>query len=245
MPRVLLAVGHGRRDDGSYDPGASNGVVNEQTAGAVIVDAAVAFLRHSGVEVLHVDEGGPNFAGTTRLANERRVDAVVEVHHDWVGAPRGAFGHWWPGSERSQDLADAMWSAVETAGFDMRPAWHKARTDLHILRRTRMPAVLWECDRIGEVREPERYGRALGRGILRWLGVDPPTPPESRSWFEMATREELEDVVTGVVEEALDARFGSRDYAGDVGRIRRSLRQVAAKLGLETEHEPSDGPVEV
>ena len=61
----------------------------------------------------------------------------------------------------------------------------------------------------------------------------------------MATREELEDVVRGVVEEALDERFSDRDYPGDIGRIRRSLRQVAYHIGLKAEHEVPDGPVEV
>jgi len=246
MSRVLLAVGHGRRDNGSYDPGASDGRGStEQSAGDPIVQAAAAALRRSGVEVVHIPAGGPNFPGTTRRANAEGVDAVVEVHHDWIRAPRGAFGHWLPGASRSKALADAMLDEVAKAGFPLRPSWHKARTDLHILRRTRMPAVLWECDRIGSVRDPAKYGRALADGILRWLGATSPAPPKARSWFEMATREELEDVVRGVVEEALDERFSDRDYPGDIGRIRRSLRQVAYHIGLKAEHEVPDGPVEV
>lgn len=186
---VLLAIGHGTTPTGVFDPGAmtADGRKSEQTEGALIVPPAANRLRAAGVTVTAQRVRDPNFAGRTgytQLANRLGVDLAVSVHHDWRGAPRGAFGHWAGGAgtaaerQRRQTVnkraADAIYNAVQDAGFPMRPAWHKPRTDLTFTTATRVPAVLWECDRIGEVTDHDRYGRALADGILDFLGVAVP-----------------------------------------------------------------------
>jgi N-acetylmuramoyl-L-alanine amidase len=169
--KVYLAVGHGRRPNGTYDPGATAGKATEQNQGDPIVQAAAKRLRDLGVTVRAQRAGDANFVGYTREANEWGADLAVSVHHDWSGAPRGAFGFWYPGSAQGKRLADAIYKAVEAAGFPMRPSWHKSHSRLYFLNNTRMPAVLWECDRVGQVTDHAKYGRALADGIARYLGI--------------------------------------------------------------------------
>lgn len=174
--KPYLAVGHGHKDDGTFDSGASDGTWNEQLAGDIVVAVAAADLRAAGFDVRdEANRKDPNFPGTVRAANDWGADVVVSVHHDWVGAPEGAFGHWV--SDAGKAVGDAVYRAVEAAGFPMRPSWHKRRTDLYLLNRTNMPAMLWECGRIGQtdldtVEELEQMGHAVAAGVAAWAGVE-------------------------------------------------------------------------
>lgn len=176
MTRVYLAVGHGHRDSGSFDPGASAGRWNEQSAGDHIVAEAAAVLRDAGVTVKdEANQRDPNFPGTTKAANSWGADYVIAVHHDWTGAPPGAFGHWISGA--GEALADDIQRAVGEAGFPLRDDWHKRRTDLYILKNTRAPCVLYEVGKIGQgdldtPAELRAMGRALAAGIAHHVGID-------------------------------------------------------------------------
>lgn len=173
--KVYLGVGHGHRSDGSFDPGAEGDGWTEQSAGDYIVRRTAEDCRRAGFEVK--DEAfkrDPNFPGTTRAANAWGADVVVEVHHDWSGAPEGAFGHWL--TKEGKKVADNIQEAVGRAGFPLRPSWHKQRTDLYILRHTNAPCVLYEVGKIGQgsldtPKELEAMGRAIAKGILDWAGV--------------------------------------------------------------------------
>lgn len=178
MPRVYLAVGHGLKPDGSFDPGTSGGGWTEQTSGDIVVQTAADFLAQSSVDAYseaHSDD--PNFVGSTSKANEWGADYVVAVHSDWPGAPSGAFVHWV--SDAGKALADDIYDAIEDSEFPMRPSWHKYRDDLYILKNTHAPCVLVEIGKIGdtmlnEEHELEDMGIAIAQGILNHLGIDEP-----------------------------------------------------------------------
>lgn len=176
MTKILVAVGHGRRPDGSMDPGATAGTKTEQTEGQRIVAVANAcadrLRQATPVRVRVVEAGGPNWSGAASIANRWGADYALEVHHDWRGAPRGAFGHWHSSNRAGKAWADAMLARVTALGYESRPAWHRARDGLGWLRSTSMTAVLWECDRIGTVTDPTAYGRALADGTLEHLGME-------------------------------------------------------------------------
>lgn len=230
MTKVYLAVGHGDRDNGTFDPGAVGGGWTEQTAGDIVVAEAAKLLRGAGLDVRdEANRDDPNFPGTTRQANAWGADLLVSVHHDWVGAPEGAFGHWV--SDAGKEAADHIQRTVGSAGFPLRPSWHKRRTDLYVLNNTDMPAVLYECGKIGQegldtVEELEQMGHAIAAGIVDWAGVKPPDVEVE------VTAEEVRQIVR----EELQVAFSGRDYGNDVSRLRRSVRAVAGKLGLETEY---------
>lgn len=176
MARVFLAVGHGLRPNDTFDPGAVGNGWSEQDAGDIIVHEAANLLRDVGVKVkdeAHRDD--PNYVGTTHDANVWNADFVVTIHHDWLGAPEGAFGHWI--SPAGKALADDIQQAVGEAGYPLRSDWHKRRTDLYILKNTEAPCVLYECGRIGQDGLDtedglKKMGRAIAQGIARHLDVD-------------------------------------------------------------------------
>lgn len=175
MTKVMLAVGHGIKSDGTYDPGASGGSWTEQSAGDIIVAEAARFLTARGADIRsEANKNDPNYSGTIKAANAWPADIAVEVHHDWVGAPEGAFGHWYRADSKA--LADAIQKAVGTAGFLLRPSWHKRRTDLSFIKSTHMPSVLYEVGRIstGTLDTPEelrKMGQAIAQGIANHLGL--------------------------------------------------------------------------
>jgi len=180
--KVYVGVGHGHRSDGTFDPGAVGGGWTEQSAGDYIVHQIAKLLRAAGFEVKdEAFQRDPNFPGTTRAANAWGADVVVEVHHDWSGAPDGAFGHWI--SQAGKAVADDIQQAVGRAGFLLRPSWHKRRTDLYILKHTNAPCVLYEVGKIGSQhlnteKELRMMGSAIARGIMDWAGVAAPEEPQ-------------------------------------------------------------------
>lgn len=179
-PSIYLAVGHGVRPNGSFDPGAVAGSESEQSAGDVIVDRAAEVLEGAGI-VVHDEaySADPNFVGSAAEANRLDVDLTVEIHHDWSGAPQGGFGFWYPGSSQGKRAADLIYHAIVEAGFPTRPGWHKATDEHYILRETDMPCVLFEVGRIGDFDDGDlvRMGDAVAAGVAAYFGV-PLTQPE-------------------------------------------------------------------
>lgn len=184
MTDVLVAVGHGRRPTGTFDPGACVPGTGrcEQQEGDPVVAAVTNTLRGLGLTVREVRLGGPNFVGAANLANRLGVRAAVEIHHDWIGAPRGAGGFWYPGSGPGKLLSDAILERVLRANLAIkRNDLHRGR-NLGWTRMTNMPAVLWELDRIGTVSRKVDYGVAVATGIADFLGVRvTPDAPEDNS----------------------------------------------------------------
>lgn len=173
--KIYLAVGHGERPDGTFDPGAVGGGWSEQSAGDIIVAEAARVLRDAGLQVKdEADQDDPNFVGTATEANRWGADVLVTVHHDWIGAPVGAFGFWVTGAGKR--VADSIQQAVGDAGFPLRPSWHKYRDNLYVLNKTNMPACLYECGRIGQDKlnteaELKAMGRAIAHGVADWADV--------------------------------------------------------------------------
>lgn len=173
--KIYLAVGHGLKPNGTYDPGAAGNGWTEQDAGDVIVAEAAKLLRSWGATVKDESyQDDPNYRGTVRLANKWKADYVVAVHHDWIKAPSGAFGFWI--SSAGKALADAIQEAVGQADFPLRSSWHKKRTDLYVINNTKAPCVLYECGRIGdsmlnEPHELRNMGKAIAEGIAGHVGL--------------------------------------------------------------------------
>lgn len=176
MPTVDLSVGHGVRPDGTFDPGATaeDGDPTEQSAGDVIVSHAADVLRQHGVDVVSVETytDDPNYSGSIDRVNAGEPDLAVTVHHDWRGAPRGTFCHWFEGSP-ARRAADAVFERAGEFGFPRRSDWHRPRNELAFLRKTTVPALLVEADRIGALSDAElvRFAEALAAAILDYFGL--------------------------------------------------------------------------
>lgn len=176
--KVYLATGHGLRPDGGFDPGAPapGEGRGEHELAHVVARVAVGYLHARGVQVRHEHHSGdeahdPNYVGSTHAANAWGADLAVAVHFDWSQAPRGGFGIYHPGSE-AVVLAGDLEGAYRRAGLPTRASYAEA---FYFVRETRMPAVIWEADRVGPDVDDDRYlyrlGEAIADGIARHLEV--------------------------------------------------------------------------
>lgn len=180
MTDLYLAVGHGIRPDGKFDPGArgADGRYEHFEATQVVAEAVEGLVR-SGVNVVHEAHGSggpdfdpdPNFSGSWKKANATGARYALEVHFDWVEAPRGGFGFW--ASDAGKVLADAVRDQWIAAGLPTRDRWHTKRTNLGFINNTTMPAALWECDRVQDYDQAtnEKMGEAIAAGACNALGI--------------------------------------------------------------------------
>ena len=237
MVDVFLAPGHGRHPvTGLIDVGATAGEANEQRDGDLICRAAERRLVDLyGLTVERQPRGGPDFRGTIPHIQRTSPRVAVEVHHDWVRAPRGGFGFW--RDVHQQRLCDAIHAAYRDAGLPTRPHMrHLPGTSSYpaIVRQTH--AVLWEADRIGAVTDHDLYGAVLADGIATDLDVEPigdVMTPEQEAKLDTLAAEVA----------AIKATLGDRNVAEDLRRLRLTARAHAAHHGLDTEHDVDDGPV--
>ena len=229
---VYLAIGHGRHPTtGRIDQGATDGTVTEQSEGDLICRAAERHLIDVyGLTVYRQPRGGPDFRGTIPDIERRKPRVAVEVHHDWIKAPRGGFGFW-----RTDDqlrLCRFIQQHYLQAGLPVRNNMqHLPGTSSFpaIVRRTH--AVLWEADRIGAVTDHGLYGRVLADGIAQFLKAEPITEddvmsPEQEAKFDALARD------VAAIKDVLGSRKGGRAL-DDLGRIRRDLRRFFAREGVE------------
>ncbi|MCA1788742.1 MAG: N-acetylmuramoyl-L-alanine amidase [Thioalkalivibrio sp.] len=175
--KVYVAVGHGIRSDGRYDPGAvsADGNWSEQSAGDIVVKSAADTLRSWGVDVKdEAYQDDPNYSGTDDLVRAWGADLLVTVHHDWIKAETGFFALWW--KQNGRELGETIEAAVARAGFPLRdyPA-DGYRGDLSILKTVgSIPVTLVECGRIGQYTTAElrRIGIAIARGIADYAHIE-------------------------------------------------------------------------
>lgn len=188
---VYLAVGHGKRPNGTFDPGAigKDGRYEHYESTEVAAECVNA-LERSGVAVKHEVHGSagpedPNYSGSIKVVNQGNYKCAVEIHFDWNKAPDGGFGHWYRAGKPIADTVLKRWMDAE---LPVRLSWHKRRTDLSFLKYTNPPAMLWECGRI-EDWPPEvnrKMGEAIAAGICDWLDIDYIPPEKKKPHYRVA-----------------------------------------------------------
>lgn len=192
MKDVYVAVGHGRRDNGVFDPGAlgDDGRYEHYEAAEVVAEV-IEGLERSGLTFDHEDHGSggpedPNFSGSIRNVNAGSYRCAVEVHFDWAKAPEGGFGFWI--SDEGKKLADRVFSRWSRNGLDTRPEWHRERGNLAFLNRTKPPALLWECGRVRDFPRDvnELMGESIAAGICDYLGREY-IPQSTKKHYKVVT----------------------------------------------------------
>lgn len=178
MARIAVYAGHG-----GSDPGAVANGLREKDFTLAISNAASAILRGWGYTVINnrTTDADRSITRDANLANENRVDAVVEIHlNSNVGTPgtgSEAFvsirdASQWGGRARS--LANAILSRLAALGFRNRGVFtsvNASGTDTFgILRLTQMPAVLLEVAFINNPQDMARLevnsvARAVAEGV--------------------------------------------------------------------------------
>lgn len=208
MVTVAIIEGHGRRPDGTHDPGAAGGGWTEQTATHHVALAFSRAVRAAGVDVPY-DESrladDPNYPTSATEANASGAAYVVSFHLDYRLAPVGPFALWIDGADRQ--LGEAIVDAVDAAGWARRAYSANPRTDLYLLRNVRAPVTIIECGRIGEAAldtaaELSAFGHAAAAGFLTYVGLDPGDTTMPRT----ITDDDLEAIVDAVRDAPIRAR---------------------------------------
>ena len=174
MKTIVIDPGHGGNDNGAVWGHAEEDDIN----------LGVSFLLRCelgkyGIEVLmtrETDEAVPLYVRTD-YANRMQADLFVSIHCD-------AFHNTTASGMSVHVHPECSFATLDTAGMikrmmDARFPDHRNRgvrkSDFHVLRHTKMPAVLVECEFLSHpetrkfLREPENQlglARAISRGIV-------------------------------------------------------------------------------
>lgn len=147
---LYAGVGHGRKPDGTFDPGAVSGGLVEHDLAHSVVDAYARGLKRSGVRVVSESHSGPghdpNFEGSARRANELGVKVADEIHFN-AGGGTGVEVLVHPGtSEANKNACRAIAQGIAAVlGIPVRRDRGLFVTkDFKFLKLTRMPAAIIE-----------------------------------------------------------------------------------------------------
>lgn len=205
--RVALDAGHG-----GHSPGAVYEGVYEKDINLPIVLRAAELLREKGCEVL-LTRGDDTFVDLydrSYMANDADVDIFVSVHSNAsVTNPdfQGTFTYFFPGSQKGEELAWVIQSAVSGAAGSIDRGL--LSEDFVVLRETHMPAVLVETgfmschEELTRLRDPE-YREKLAQGVAR--GVEDYLTAYARQIEE--AREEREEAQPLEEPEGVEAPVG-------------------------------------
>ncbi len=181
---VCIAVGHGKANDGTFDPGVIYDNLCEHKLAAEIGRYAAEYYNKNYAEKCDLINYQAELFLTDRIKyiNDKNYDFVAELHLNSGGGSGVEVYH----SVLSDgETAAAISAAVAAAfGFDDRHAKTKRTTSgsdyFAIIRGTRMPTVLVEClfidneSDIRLVRTPagqRRMGEAIARAIAESRGI--------------------------------------------------------------------------
>ena len=174
MPRIAMYAGHGGSDPGAVALGRRESDMN-----LAVSNAATAILRGWGYQVINnrTTDVDRSITRDANLANENRVDAVVELHLNSNEGPPGS------GSEvfvsirdtgRGRQLANAILRRHVALGFRDRGVKTLVNANgqdtFAILRLTNMPAVLVESAFINNPSDMARFNvnqiaQAVAQGV--------------------------------------------------------------------------------
>ena len=182
--KILIDAGHGGHDTGAYDPiDPAQGDMLCTIEGEMAFDIAqrVERLLDGRGHRVHMTRRSTEFISLqTRcdIANRLKADVFVSIHLNAHRDPnvRGVEVFSFPGSIEGAKLRNAVYVEI----MDRLPGWKQRGTkeaNFHVLRNTRMPAVLVECGFVTNVEEekelhkPEirqKFAEGIASGVLAY-----------------------------------------------------------------------------
>lgn len=175
--RVWIETGHGRGDDGRWDPGCMWGKYQEAKLMIPICRSMTKYLREKGVYVYTdaYDGNNKNLNWTLKRVKESNVSVLVNVHCDYKKAPKGTMPLYRYSDQKK--LAKCLNNGVHKY-VKMKNRGLKRRKDLKTLNRTRGTCVacLFETGSIKKDNKLLRtkydaYGKGLAKGVCDYLGI--------------------------------------------------------------------------
>lgn len=171
---LALMVGHGKSLDGSWDPGCTYGQYTEAGLMLAIVKEAVKLLRKSGVQVVTDadDANNRNMKSSVAWANNRKAKLYMSVHCDYSLASSGIMFYY--GTPEEKKFGDTVSKKVASI-MGMKFKGAKKDLDKYEVNGPNMPSIIFESGAIKadlkKLRDSKAYGRALAKGILKYIGV--------------------------------------------------------------------------
>ncbi len=181
---VCIAIGHGKANDGTYDPGVTYGALCEHKLAAEIGRYAADFYNKNYAEKCDLINDKAELFLTDRIKyiNDKNYDFVAEIHLNSGGGTGPEVYH----SVLSDGRTAAAVSAAIAEEFDLsnRHAKTKKTTSgsdyFAIIRGTRMPTILVEClfidnendtNLIRTSADKRRMGEAIAAAIAESRGI--------------------------------------------------------------------------
>ena len=181
LPKIAVYAGHGGQDPGAVAQGRQ-----EKNLNLAVSNAATAVLRGWGYTVINnrTTDVDRSITRDANLANENRVDALVEIHFNSnQGVPGTGTEVFYSVRDtgRGRALASAILRRIVALGFRDRGVKTQANAQgqdaFAIIRLANMPAVLVECAFINNPSDmsllnTDTMGRAIAEGIREIFPVN-------------------------------------------------------------------------
>ncbi len=245
---VMLDAGHG-----GVNPGAVYEGRQEKDDALALVLAIGPILQNNGIDVLYTrtTDVYQTPLQKAELANEANVDYFVSIHRNSFpedNVVSGVESLVYDLSGVKYEMAQNINAQLETVGFVNLGV--KARPNLIVLRRTKMPAVLVEAGFINSDTDNmlfdanfQAIAQAIADGIIETIAVQPETL-ESRYSVQVGAfrnRNYAEDLQEELMEMDFPARIERGDgyfrvRVGDFGTIDEAsrLEQRLKRAGYQT-----------
>lgn len=215
---IMLDAGHGGANPGAVYEGRQ-----EKDDALALVLAIGPILENNGIDVLYTrtTDVYQTPLEKAQLANEAGVDFFVSIHRNSFpedNVVSGVESLVYDLSGIKYEMAKNINAQLETVGFvDLGV---KARPNLIVLRRTRMPSVLVEAGFINSNTDNQLFdanfdaiARAIADGIIETIDVMPSTLETNYSVQVGAFRNQ--NYARNLLEELLEMDFPARIEQGD------------------------------
>ena len=176
--RVYIETGHGRGDDGVWDPGCRWGKYQEAKLMVPICKSMAKHLRDRGVYVCTDAFTGNNINlnVTLKRIKKQSFSVLVNVHCDYKKAPRGTMPLYRYSNQKK--LAKCLNKGVHEY-VKIKDRGLKKRKDLKTLNKTKGKCVacLFETGNIKKDnkilrKKYDAYGKGLAKGVCDYLGIE-------------------------------------------------------------------------
>ncbi len=243
--RIYLDAGHGGSDPGAI----GNGVREADVVLAIALRTADHLKRH-GLEVKLSRTGNitKSLEQRTDEANRWGAHAFVSLHCNAAASPAARGFEVWhtihEAKSKGDELAEAIakWidklTPLNNRGTKSKASKVNPQDDYyHVIRETRMPAVIVECGFVSNAKDAAylqsasgqaAIAQAIARGVIEWTGLpwrgqsfEPKQQGEKKFRLMTGTFSSFEDAQAG--KEKLEKRFGWLVYIKEDGKKYRLM----------------------
>lgn len=161
---IVLDAGHGGNDVGTGEE-----AFYEKNINLELVQKMRQMLEYCGVKVLLTREGDETVSLDERsdFANSSEADWFISVHCNFCeddAAVQGVECYYWQSSETGRTFASGIIQSVESCGEI--PSRGIKTEDFHVLRETKIPAVLIETGYLSNEKERENLQDQTYQNLL-------------------------------------------------------------------------------